>query len=116
MCTYVLSQLSKGRSQHPFSKSPGRVQAVSFHPSRPFLFVATQQVVKVYHLVEQRLVKRLVSTCKWLSSMDVHPTGDHVVVGSYDRRVVWFDLDMSSTPFKTLKYHEKAVRAVQFHR
>ena len=32
------------------------------------------------------------------------------------RRVVWFDLDLSSTPYKTLKFHEKAVRCVQFHK
>ena len=31
-------------------------------------------------------------------------------------RVVWFDLDLSSTPYKTLKFHEKAVRCVQFHK
>ncbi len=109
-------QLSKGKSQEPFGKSPGRVQAVAFHPSRPFLFVATQQQVKLYHLLEQKLVKKLVSGCKWLSSIDIHVTGDHVIVGSYDRRLVWFDLDLSSAPFKTLKFHEKALRCVQFHR
>jgi len=109
-------QLSKGKTQFPFSKSPGKVQALSFHPSRPFLFLVTQQHVKVYNLVEQRLVKRLVSGCKWLSSIDVHPSGDHVIVGSYDRRVVWFDLDLSSAPYKTLKFHEKAVRSLQFHK
>lgn len=28
----------------------------------------------------------------------------------------WFDLlDLQDTPFKTLRYHEKAVRAVGFH-
>jgi ribosome biogenesis protein ERB1 len=67
-------------------------------------------------LVEQRLVKRLISNCKWLSSADVHVSGDHIAVGSYDRRVVWFDLDLSSTPFKTLKFHERAVRDVHFHK
>lgn len=111
-----IHQLSKGKTQFPFTKSPGAVQAISFHPSRPFLFVATQQHVKVYHLVEQQLVKKLLSGCKWLSSVDVHPSGDHIVVGSYDRRMVWFDLDLSSTPYKTLKFHEKALRAVQYHR
>lgn len=30
-------------------------------------------------------------------------------------RLCWFDLDLSSTPFKTLKYHEKAVRSVAYH-
>lgn len=47
--------------------------------------------------------------------MSVHPSGDHVVVGSYDRRVVWFDMDLASTPYKTLKYHSKALRSVGYH-
>lgn len=111
-----IHQLSKGKTQFPFSKSPGKVQALSFHPSRPYIFVVTQQHVKLFHLVEQKLVKKLVSGCKWLSSIDVHPSGDHVIVGSYDRRVVWFDLDLSSTPYKTLKFHEKAVRSLQYHK
>jgi ribosome biogenesis protein ERB1 len=72
--------------------------------------------VKVYHLLEQKLVKRLLSGCKWLSSIDIHHSGDHVIVGSYDRRLVWFDMDLSSTPYKTLKFHEKAVRGVSFHK
>ena len=82
----------------------------------PFFFVVTQQHIKVFHLVEQKLIKRLLSGCKWLSSIDIHPSGDHVILGSYDRRVVWFDMDLSSTPYKTLKFHEKAIRSVKFHR
>lgn len=70
----------------------------------------------MYNLVEQKLVKKLTSGCKWLSCAAVHPSGDHVVVGSYDRRIVWFDLDLSSSPYKTLKFHEKAVRSVCFHK
>jgi ribosome biogenesis protein ERB1 len=66
--------------------------------------------------IYQKMVKKLLSGCKWLSSIDVHQSGDHVIVGSYDRRLVWFDLDLSSTPYKTLKFHEKALRSVCFHR
>ena len=112
----TIHQVSKAKSQAPFTKSPGHVQAVQFHPTRPFFFVATQQHVKIFHLVEQKLIKRLLSGCKWISSLDVHPSGDHIIIGSYDRRVVWFDLDLSSTPYKTLKYHEKAIRHLQYHR
>ena len=42
--------------------------------------------------------------------------GDHVLVGSYDRRLAWFDMDLGSAPYKTLKYHTKALRDVAFHR
>mmetsp|Transcript_19888 Transcript_19888/g.43204 ORF Transcript_19888/g.43204 Transcript_19888/m.43204 type:complete len:815 (+) Transcript_19888:126-2570(+) len=111
----LIHQLSKGNSQQPFSKAKGEVQAAIFHPSKPFLFVANQQHVRIYHLVKQAMVKRLISGCRWISSLDIHPSGDHLIVGSLDRRMVWFDLDLSHTPYKTLKYHERAVRAVEFH-
>jgi ribosome biogenesis protein ERB1 len=112
----LIHQLSKGNSQQPFSKAKGEVQAAIFHPNKPFLFVANQQHVRVYHLVKQAMVKKLISGCRWISSLDIHPSGDHLIVGSLDRRMVWFDLDLSHTPYKTLKYHERAVRAVEFHR
>lgn len=112
----LVHQLSKANSQQPFSKSKGGdTQCACFHPNKPFLFIATQQQVRVYHLIKQEMVKRLISGCRWISSLDVHPSGDHLLVGSLDRRVAWFDLDLSSTPYKTLKYHEKAVRSVSYH-
>jgi ribosome biogenesis protein ERB1 len=61
------------------------------------------------------VIAGLVSGCKWISSLDVHPSGDHLIVGSLDRRLLWFDLDLSSTPFKVLKYHERGLRSVQYH-
>ncbi|DBA02708.1 TPA: LOW QUALITY PROTEIN: hypothetical protein N0F65_010533 [Lagenidium giganteum] len=111
----LIHQISKRKTQNPFSKSVGQVQCVLFHPSKPFFFHATQRHVRVYNLVKQAMVKKLSSGVKWISSMAVHPNGDHLLVGSYDRRLCWFDLDLSSTPYKTLKYHEKAVRSVAYH-
>ena len=111
----LIHQLSKGNSQQPFSKSKGEAQLACFHPNKPFLFVATQQHVRIYHLVKQSMAKRLISGCRWISSLDVHPTGDHLIVGSLDRRVIWFDLDLSNTPYRTLKYHERAIRCCRYH-
>jgi ribosome biogenesis protein ERB1 len=112
----LVHQLSKGHSQQPFSKAKGESQLACFHPNKPFLFVASQQHVRIYHLVKQALVKRLITGCRWISSMDVHHSGDHLIIGSLDRRVLWFDLDLSSSPYKTLKYHERAVRSCRFSR
>lgn len=112
----LIHQLSKAASQQPFGKSKGgEVQLACFHPQKPFLFVATKEHIRVYHLVKQVMVKRLMSGCRHISSIDVHTSGDHLVVGSLDRRLVWFDLDLASTPYKTLKYHERALRSVGFH-
>jgi ribosome biogenesis protein ERB1 len=111
----LIHQLSKGSTQQPFSKVKGETQHACFHPNKPFLYVASQQHVRIYHLVKQTMAKRLVSGCRWISSLDVHPSGDHLIVGSLDRRVIWFDLDLGATPYKTLKYHEQAVRSCRFH-
>lgn len=110
----LIHQLSKGNSQQPFSKAKGEAQLACFHPNKPFLFVASTQHVRVYHLVKQTMVKRLLSGCRHISSMDIHSSGDHLIVGSLDRRMIWFDLDLSHTPYKTLKYHERALRGVHF--
>ncbi|XP_076812199.1 ribosome biogenesis protein bop1-A-like [Clavelina lepadiformis] len=112
----LLHQLTKLRSQNPFSKCKGAVQCVLFHPSRPFLFVATQRYVRVYNLVKQELIKKLMTNAKWISSLAIHPEGDNLIVGSYDCRLSWFDMDLSTKPFHTLTYHKKAVRACCFHR
>lgn len=117
----LIHQISKHRSQAPFKRARRQssaafaVQCVAFHPSRPLLFVATQRYVRIFDLVQQALHKTLQPGVRWISSMDVHPSGDHLLVGSYDRRVLWFDLDLSERPYRTLRYHTRAVRAVAFH-
>ena len=111
----IIHQLSKARSQNPFSKAKGTVQAIAFHPTEPHFFVATQRFVRVYDLVKQELIKKLISGVKWISSIDIHPLGDNVICGSNDRRLVWFDLDLSVRPYKTIRYHDMALRNVRFH-
>nr|XP_015212885.1 PREDICTED: ribosome biogenesis protein BOP1 [Lepisosteus oculatus] len=112
----LIHQLTKRRSQNPFRKSKGLVQCVSFHPIRPYFFVATQRYVRVYNLIKQELTKKLMANCKWISSMAIHPAGDNVICGSYDSRLVWFDLDLSTKPYKVLRHHKKALRGVAYHK
>ncbi|MGH0159552.1 UNVERIFIED_CONTAM: hypothetical protein FKN15_037750 [Acipenser sinensis] len=112
----LIHQLSKRRSQNPFRKNKGLVQCVAFHPSRPAFFVATQRYVRVYNLIKQELTKKLLANCKWVSSMAIHPGGDNVICGSYDSRLTWFDLDLSTKPYKVLRHHKKALRGVAFHK
>ncbi|CAH0625188.1 unnamed protein product [Chrysodeixis includens] len=112
----VVHQLSRRRSQLPFSRAKGLVQCALFHPTRPLIFVATQRVVRVYDLVKQELVRKLLTGAQWISNMAVHPGGDNLLVCSYDRKCIWFDLELSSKPYQTLRLHGGAVRSVAFHR
>ncbi|KAJ5587895.1 Ribosome biogenesis protein erb1 [Penicillium hispanicum] len=116
--------LSKHLTQFPFRrrlKGGGGPQTAHFHPSKPILFVANQRSIRAYDLSRQLLVKILQPGARWISSFDIHPNsstasgGDNIIVGSYDRRLLWHDLDLSQRPYKTLRYHRKAIRAVKFH-
>lgn len=112
----LIHQLSKRRSQVPFSRSKGLVQCVLFHPIQPMLFVATQRHVRVYDLLKQQMTKKLETFAKWISSIAIHPNGDNILVGTYDRKMLWFDLDLSTQPYKALRLHGTAVRGVAFHK
>ncbi|KAH9951796.1 ribosome biogenesis protein ERB1 [Amylocystis lapponica] len=110
-----IHQLSRRHSQAPFKKVKGSVQLVLFHPTKPHFFVATQRFVRMYNLAEQKLLKTLTPGIRWISSMDVHPSGDHLIVGGYDRKLCWFDLELSDKPYKILRYHTRALRSLHFH-
>ncbi|KAF3556164.1 hypothetical protein F2Q69_00010720 [Brassica cretica] len=48
--------------------------------------------------------------------MAIHPGGDNLIVGSKEGKMCWFDMDLSSKPYKTLKNHPKDIVNVAFHR
>ncbi|KAI9676998.1 MAG: Ribosome biogenesis protein erb1 [Caeruleum heppii] len=112
----AIHTISKHLTQLPFRKLKGLAQTVTFHPSKPHLFVATQRTIRCYDLVRQELVKILHPGARWISSIDIHPGGDNLLVGSYDRRLLWHDLDLSPRPYKTLRYHTRAIRSVRYHK
>ncbi|KAF3159253.1 Ribosome bioproteinsis protein erb1 [Orbilia oligospora] len=114
-----IHRVSTHLSQTPFkekSVTKGIPQRVQFHPSKPLLFVATKRYIKIYDLAKAELSKTLKPGARWISSIDIHPQGDNLIVGSYDKRLLWHDLDLSTKPYRTLRYHDKGIRAVSFHR
>lgn len=111
----AIHQFTRKRSQVPFGKKASDVQRVAFHPTEPFFFVATRRRVHVYDLAKQMRVKSLMPGFAWISTLAVHPSGNHVLVGSYDSKVAWFDLDYGAKPFRVLRFHRFAVRALAFH-
>ena len=59
--------------------------------------------IKVYNLAKLQLEKKLTPLVKHISSLDIHPAGDNLIVGSYDCKLSWLDLDYSTKPYKTLR-------------
>ena len=111
----AIHTLSKHLTQLPFRRLKGLAQSAQFHPLKPIFFVATQRMIRSYDLSRQELLKIIQPGARWISSFDLHPGGDNLIVGSYDKRLLWHDLDLSVRPYKTLRYHKKAIRAVKFH-
>ncbi|BBN03750.1 ribosome biogenesis protein ERB1 [Marchantia polymorpha subsp. ruderalis] len=112
----LVHQLSKQLTQNPFRKHHGRVVSVLFHPTRPFLFVATKIHVRVYNLAKQQLSKKLLTSLHEISSMAVHPGGDNLILGSKEAKLAWFDMDLSTKPYKILKNHSRDIRSVAYHK
>ena len=111
----AIHTLSKHQTQYPFRRLKGLAQTACFHPSKPLFFVATRQRIRIYDLQEQKLEKELQPGARWISDISLHPMGSNLLVSSYDKRLLWHDLDLGSTPYKTLRYHSKAIRSVKFH-
>ena len=111
----AIHTISKHLTQLPFRRLKGIAQTAQFHPSKALFFVATRNTIRAYDLAKQELVKILQPGAKWISSIDIHPGGDNLIVGTYDKRLLWHDLDLSTKPYKTLRFHKEAIRAVKFH-
>jgi ribosome biogenesis protein ERB1 len=45
--------------------------------------------VRVYNLTKQALAKKLVGSSGSITCISVHPSGDHLLVGSEDKRLAW---------------------------
>lgn len=112
----LIHQLSKKHTQNSIRKLHGLPVASVFHPVRPILFVSTKKNVRVYDLLKAKLIKKLETKVREVSSIAIHPGGDNLIVGSKEGKMCWFDMDLSSQPYKTLKTHPKDITNVAFHR
>ncbi|CAI4221219.1 unnamed protein product [Auanema sp. JU1783] len=111
-----IHQLSKAKSQCPFTKRKGHIQTVAFHPTQARLFVATKIHIRVYDLARCQLVKKCITGIKHIGSMVPDSHGDNLFVGGLDRKFCWMDLELSNKPWKRLKHHSSAIRSVAYHK
>ena len=111
----AVHRLSGGRTQTPFRKLKGRAALAAFHPTRPALLVSAGAHVRVYDLAAQALASKLVGGSGGATALGVHPRGDHVLLGSADSRLAWYDLDLGATPYRALRYHKGPLTGAAFH-
>ncbi|XP_052179725.1 ribosome biogenesis protein BOP1 homolog isoform X2 [Diospyros lotus] len=112
----LIHLLSKKQTQRIPFKLHGLPVSSSFHPTRSVFFVSTKKNVRVYDLLKQKPIKKLETGLREVSCIAVHPGGDNVIVGSREGKLCWFDMDLSSQPYRILKCHPKDITNVAFHR
>ncbi|XP_022149038.1 ribosome biogenesis protein BOP1 homolog [Momordica charantia] len=112
----LIHQLSRKLTQRIPFKLHGLPVTSVFHPTRSIFFVSTKKNVRVYDLLKQKLIKKLETGLREVSSIAVHPAGDNVIVGSREGKLCWFDMDLSSQPYRILSCHPKDITNVAFHR
>jgi ribosome biogenesis protein ERB1 len=96
-------------------RTRNKIERSLFHPTKPLLFLITRTHIFLFDLKAQAVKKKLLSGCKVMTSAALHPNGDHLIVGSADRKLVWFDLDGGDKPFKKMRVHDQTMSAVAFH-
>lgn len=96
-------------------RTRNKLERSLFHPTKPLLFLLTRTHIFLFDLKTQTIKKKLLSGCKIMTSASIHPTGNHLIVGSADRKLVWFDLDSGDKPFKKMRVHEQTMSNVAFH-
>ncbi|KAK3651206.1 Ribosome biogenesis protein erb1 [Elasticomyces elasticus] len=111
----AIHTLSKHQTQYPRLRLRGLAQTTCFHPSKPLFFVATKVKVRIYDLQAQKMEKELLPGARWISDIALHPLGSNLIISSYDKRLLWHDLDLGATPYRVIRHHTKAIRAVAFH-
>eukprot|EP00922_Rhytidocystis_sp_ex-Travisia-forbesii_P008182 GHVS01012054.1.p1 GENE.GHVS01012054.1~~GHVS01012054.1.p1 ORF type:complete len:321 (-),score=49.86 GHVS01012054.1:165-1127(-) len=122
-----IHSLGKHQTVRPLRRTiSGKIQAASFHPTKPWFVVAYYKALRIYDLKRRQeddtkatstsagLVKKL-QGCDQATCLSVHPGGDHVLVGGDNKRAVWYDLDLNDKPFKILRGHKAGVKEVSYH-
>ncbi|CAH9081688.1 unnamed protein product [Cuscuta epithymum] len=111
-----IHNISKKQTQLMPFKLHGIPVSTAFHPTLSVFFISTRRNVRAFDLKEHKLIKKLETRLREVSSFSIHSSGDHVIVGSKEGKLCWFDMDLSSQPYRVLKCHPKDINKVAFHR
>lgn len=75
-----MHQLSKRLSHRIPFKLHGLPVSSVFHPTRSVFFISTKKNIRVYDLVKQKLIKKLETGLREVSSVAIHPAGMFVLL------------------------------------
>ena len=110
-----IHSLTKMTHQLPISHIKGNANCISFHPNKPYFIVATNSNIFVYNLQKQELSRKFISNLNTINRICIHKNGNDLIAGDKSGKVAWFQLELSSKPFKLMDYHQDKIKSVEFN-
>ena len=110
-----IHSLTKMTHQLPISHIKGNANCISFHPNKPLFIVATNSNIFMYNLQKQELIRKFISNLNTIHRISLHKNGNDLIAGDRSGKVAWFQLELSSKPFKLMDYHQDKIKAIDFN-
>ena len=110
-----IHSLTKMTHQLPISHIKGNANCISFHPNKPYFIVATNSNIFIYNLQKQELIRKFISNLNTINKISLHKNGNDLIAGDKSGKVAWFQLELSSKPFKLMDYHQDKIKSVEFN-
>ena len=101
--------------QLPISHIKGNVNAISFHPNKPYFIVATNSNLFIYNLQKQELIRKFISNLNTICKISIDKSGSDLIAGDKSGKVGYFQLELSNKPFKLMDYHNDKIKSIEFH-
>ncbi len=110
-----IHSLTKMTHQLPISHIKGNANCISFHPNKPYFIVATNSNIFIYNLQKQELIRKFISNLNTISRISIHKNGNDLIAGDKSGKVAWFQLELSSKPYKMMGYHQDKIKGIEFN-
>ena len=83
-----IHRITTSGSQKNFIKGKGIFKKVHFYPNKPQILILTSLSVIMFSLVKLQKIKQLTVGGATSFCMGVHPTGEHIIVGTQSHKVL----------------------------
>ena len=110
-----IHSLTRMTHQLPISHIKGNANCISFHPVKPFFIVATNSNIFIYNLQKQELIKKCISNLNTITKISIHKNGLDLIAGDKSGKIAWFQLEMSTKPFKLMNYEQDKIKSIEYN-
>ena len=61
------------------------------------------------------VIKKCISNLNTINKIDLHKNGANLIAGDKSGKIAWFQLELSTKPFKLMDYHQDEIKAIDYN-